>query len=139
MLIAKNSKDEIVILKDALSKQFAMKDLADAHHFLGMRIKRDRKHGILELSQEEYIHKVLQHFNMQRGNALSIPMAAYVKLRKNDCLKSDAEKAKMEKVPYSSAVGSLMCAMVSTQPDIAFAVGVVSRYMANPRLIPPQI
>ncbi|MCO5573090.1 hypothetical protein L7F22_026855 [Adiantum nelumboides] len=37
----------------------------------------------------------------------------------------------MEKVPYSSVVASLMYAMVSTRPDIAFAVGVVSRYMAN--------
>ena len=47
-------------------------------------------------------------------------------------LNSDVEKAKMAKVPYSSAVGSLMYAMVATRPDIAFAVGVVSRYMANP-------
>lgn len=39
----------------------------------------------------------------------------------------------MAKVPYSSAVGSLMYAMVATRPDIAFAVGVVSRFMANPR------
>ncbi|MCO5562998.1 hypothetical protein L7F22_016634 [Adiantum nelumboides] len=132
MLIARNSKDEIAILKDALSKQFAMKDLGDAHHFLGMHIKRDRKRGILELSQEEYIHKVLQCFNMQGGKALSTPMVAYVKLSKNDCPKSDAEKEKIEKVPYSLIVGSLMYAMVSTRPDIAFAVGVVSMYMANP-------
>ncbi|MCO5603675.1 hypothetical protein L7F22_057826 [Adiantum nelumboides] len=45
MLIARNYKDEIAILKDALSKQFAMKDFDDAHYFLGMRIKRDRKRG----------------------------------------------------------------------------------------------
>lgn len=38
----------------------------------------------------------------------------------------------MKNVPYSSAVGSLMYAMVSTRPDIAHAVGVVSRYMHNP-------
>ncbi|MCO5578013.1 hypothetical protein L7F22_031851 [Adiantum nelumboides] len=38
----------------------------------------------------------------------------------------------MEKVLYSSVVGSLMYAMVATRPDIAFAVGVVSHYMANP-------
>ena len=29
-------------------------------------------------------------------------------------------------------VGSLMYAMIATRPDIAFAVGVVSRYMSNP-------
>ncbi|XP_069152760.1 secreted RxLR effector protein 161-like [Solanum lycopersicum] len=38
----------------------------------------------------------------------------------------------MALVPYASAVGSLMYAMVYTRPDIAHAVGVVSRYMANP-------
>jgi hypothetical protein len=38
----------------------------------------------------------------------------------------------MSKVPYSSEVGSLMYAMVCTRPDIAHAVGVVSRYMNNP-------
>jgi hypothetical protein len=38
----------------------------------------------------------------------------------------------MSRVPYSSAVGSLMYAMVCTRPDIAHAVGVVSRYMKNP-------
>ena len=31
----------------------------------------------------------------------------------------------MAKVPYSSALGSLMYAMVATRPDIAFAMGVV--------------
>ncbi|MCO5575380.1 hypothetical protein L7F22_029180 [Adiantum nelumboides] len=38
----------------------------------------------------------------------------------------------MAKVPYSLAVDSLMYAMVATRPDIAFALGVVSHYMANP-------
>ncbi|XP_075085139.1 secreted RxLR effector protein 161-like [Nicotiana tabacum] len=39
----------------------------------------------------------------------------------------------MSKVPYASVVGSLMYAMVCTRPDIAHAVGVVSRYMLDPR------
>ena len=38
----------------------------------------------------------------------------------------------MAKVPYASTCGSLMYAMVATRPDIAYAVGVVSRYMSNP-------
>ena len=32
----------------------------------------------------------------------------------------------MAKIPYASACGSLMYAMVATRPDIAFAVGVVT-------------
>jgi hypothetical protein len=38
----------------------------------------------------------------------------------------------MSRVPYSSAVGIFMYAMVCTRPDIAHAVGVVRRYMKNP-------
>ena len=87
---------------------------------------------MLYLSQTEYIEKVLKCFNMERGKALSTPLPPYVKLCLNDCPKTDADKAEMAKVPYSSAVGSLMYAMICTRTDIAFAVGVVSRYMSNP-------
>ena len=38
----------------------------------------------------------------------------------------------MEKVSYASAVGSLMYAMVCPRPDIAHAVGCVSRFVSNP-------
>jgi hypothetical protein len=38
----------------------------------------------------------------------------------------------MKLVPYTPAIGSLMYAMVATRPDIAHAVGVVSRFMHNP-------
>ena len=37
----------------------------------------------------------------------------------------------MRKVPYASAVGSLMYAMVCTRPDITHEVGVVSRFLTN--------
>jgi hypothetical protein len=39
----------------------------------------------------------------------------------------------MSRVPYVSAVGSLMYVMVCTRPDIAHVVGVLSRYMEKPR------
>lgn len=35
-------------------------------------------------------------------------------------------------ISYSSAVGSLMYTIVCSRPDIAHAVGVVSRYTSNP-------
>ena len=47
------------------------------------------------------------------------------------CPKTEEEIEYMSRVPYSSAVGSLMYAMVCTRPDISHAVGVVSRYMNN--------
>ena len=37
-------------------------------------------------------------------------------------------------IPYNVAIGSLMYAMISTRPDIAFAVGLVSRHQQHPTL-----
>ena len=47
-------------------------------------------------------------------------------------LKSDHEKEWMSKTPYHSIVGSLMYAMIVTRPNIAFAVGALSRLLSNP-------
>ncbi|MCO5602938.1 hypothetical protein L7F22_057079 [Adiantum nelumboides] len=68
---------------------------------------------------------------MAEENTLSTSMQPCLKLSNDDCPKSNAEKAKMAKVPYFSTVGSLMYAMVATIPNISFAVGVVSRFMEN--------
>ena len=54
-----------------------------------------------------------------------------MKVSHADSPKLDEERAMMTKVPYASTVGSLMYAMIATRSDIAFVVGVVSRYMAN--------
>ncbi|XP_057468143.1 secreted RxLR effector protein 161-like [Actinidia eriantha] len=37
----------------------------------------------------------------------------------------------MRLVPYASAVGSLMYAMLCTRPDICYVVGMISRYQSN--------
>ena len=47
------------------------------------------------------------------------------------CPGNEAERNEMSRVPYASAVGSLMFAMICTRLDITQAVGAVSRYMAN--------
>ncbi|KAK4404156.1 Retrovirus-related Pol polyprotein from transposon TNT 1-94 [Sesamum angolense] len=40
----------------------------------------------------------------------------------------------MQKIPYSSVVGSLMYAQVCTRPDIAYITGMLGRYLSNPGL-----
>ena len=62
----------------------------------------------------------------------SVPLQSQEKLSKAHYPKDKEETEKIKAIPYASACGSLMYAMVSTQPDIAFAVGVVSRFMSQP-------
>ena len=60
MLVAGSNMQQINELKQKLARSFAMKDLGAAKKILGMRITRDRKNKTLNLSQSEYIKKVLK-------------------------------------------------------------------------------
>ena len=42
------------------------------------------------------------------------------------------EREQMKKIPYASAVGSLMYAQTCTRPDISFAVRMLGRYQSDP-------
>lgn len=132
MLIAGADMREINKLKRQMSLDFEMKDLGPSKQILGMSIIRDRSEGTLRLSQEKYIGKVLSKFNLQDAKIRSTPLGAHFNLTKKQSPQTDEDKEEMANVPYASAVGSLMYAMVCTRPDIAHAVGVVSRFMSNP-------
>ena len=61
-----------------------------------------------------------------------VPLASHFKLSSGLSPRTGEENKYMSHVLYANAVGNLMYAMVSTRPDISHAVGVVSRFMANP-------
>ncbi|KAH9767170.1 hypothetical protein KPL71_011175 [Citrus sinensis] len=132
MLIACHSINEISHLKDLLSSEFDMKDLGAARKILGMEIIRDRRRKLMFLTQQGYVKKVLLRFGMHEFKSVQTPLANHFKLSAAQCPQTDAEQGKMARIPYSSAVGSLMYAMVLTRPDISHAVSIVSRFMANP-------
>ena len=48
-------------------------------------------------------------------------------------LKTIEEREYMTRVPYASAVGSLIYAIVCTRPNLSQAVSMISRYMHDPR------
>jgi hypothetical protein len=132
MLIAAKSIVEVNKLKVLLSREFDMKDLGAVKKILGMEIRRDRDAKRLWLSQAGYVKKVLERFSMENVNPVSTPLANHFRLSTSQCPKTVEEIEDMSKVPYASAVGCLMYAMVCTRPDLAHAVSVVSKYMANP-------
>ncbi|GKF18320.1 putative RNA-directed DNA polymerase [Tanacetum coccineum] len=104
----------IALLKQDLSKSFAMKDLGPAKQILGIRIFRDRGAKKLHISQEQYIEKVLRRFNMDKAKVVSSPLTPNFKLTDKDCPSSKKNIEKMDRVTYASAVGSLMYTMVYT-------------------------
>ena len=80
MLVVSRNISRINNLKKQLNKSFSMKDLGSAKQILGMKIDRDRSAKKLWLSQEKYIEKVLQKFNMEKAKDISCPLANHFKL-----------------------------------------------------------
>ncbi|WCJ24324.1 Retrovirus-related Pol polyprotein from transposon TNT 1-94 [Euphorbia peplus] len=67
-------------LKEQLSESFDMKDLGPAQQILGMIIVRDRNTKKLWLSQEKYVERVLERFNMVNAKPVGIPLVGHMKL-----------------------------------------------------------
>uniref|UniRef100_A0A2N9F3Y6 Retrovirus-related Pol polyprotein from transposon TNT 1-94 n=1 Tax=Fagus sylvatica TaxID=28930 RepID=A0A2N9F3Y6_FAGSY len=134
ILLATNDKGLLHEVKQFLSKNFDMKDMGEASYVIGIKIHRDRFQGILGLSQETYINKVLKRFRMNDCSPSVAPIVKGDRFNLNQCPKNDLEREQMKNIPYASAVGSLMYAQVCTRPDIAFAVGMLGRYQSDPGL-----
>jgi hypothetical protein len=132
ILLIGNNKKVLSNIRVWLSKQFDMKDLGEAGHILGIRIIRDRQKRMLCLSQATYVDTVLARFSMQNSKKGFVPFRHGIHLSKEMCPQTQSEIDEMKGVPYASAVGSLMYAMLCTRPDICYAVGMVSRYQSNP-------
>jgi hypothetical protein len=109
-----------------------MKDLGEASYILGIEIHRDRKNGVLGLSQKAYLEKVLLKYNMHKSNATPAPIVRGDSFGQFQCPKNQYEIDQMKAVPYASTVGSLQYAQVCTHPDLTFITGVLGRYQANP-------
>src|SRR6202050_2613791 len=69
---------------------------------------------------------------MLESRSVNTPMDHTIKLSKADCPTTPAEISDMSNIPYQSAVGAIMYAMLGTRPDIAFAVTCVSQFSSNP-------
>lgn len=132
MLVVAKDMREVERVKLMLSKEFEMKDLGPAKRILGMDIIRDRSKGTLILSQEAYIEKVLRDFGVTESRLVQTPIGCHFKLSSTKEEDKAETESRMRYIPYSNAVGSLMYAMVGSRPDIAHAVGLVSRFMSSP-------
>ncbi|XP_047100986.1 secreted RxLR effector protein 161-like [Schistocerca piceifrons] len=94
--------------------QFKMRDLGELSWCLGMRIKCNRKHGTISIDQSKYAANLLQ---------------------KCETKLTDEENLVLHRIPYQQAIVSLLYLDQSTRLDIAYAVGVLSRFNSNYRKI----
>ncbi|KAJ9552528.1 hypothetical protein OSB04_016573 [Centaurea solstitialis] len=109
-----------------------MKDFGEAAYILGIKIYRNRSKRFIGLSQSTYIDKVLKRFKTDESKKGYIPMQHGIVLSKTQCLVSSQDHDRIKSIPYASAIGSIMYAMLCTRPDVTYSVSVTSRFQQNP-------
>ena len=105
-----------------------MKDLGEISSYLGIAIRRNRADRIIFLNQFKYIEDILKKYGMENTASIKTPMDVNMKLTKDMCPKTQEEFEEIEEIPYQSAIESLMYLILGTQPDIAYAVGVLNQF-----------
>ena len=132
ILLATNYRGLMHEVKQFLSNHFDMKDMGANSYVIGIKIFRDRHNGILGLSQETYINRVLERFRMKDCSPSVAPIVKGDRFNLNQCPKNDFKNEQMKNIPYASVVGSIMYVQVCTRPDIDFVVSMLGRYQSNP-------
>ena len=93
----------------------------------GYAQKYDMENKEVHLYQGQCIEKVLKKFGQTEAKPVSTPADLNVKLQKEDGV-----SRLVDAILYQSIVESLLYAAIATRPDIAQAVGVVSKFCASP-------
>nr|GEV29936.1 hypothetical protein [Tanacetum cinerariifolium] len=131
IIVIENHIPSLQEIKTYIGKCFSMKDLREAAFILEIKIYRDRSRRLIGLSQNAYLDKILKRYRMDNSKRGSIPMQVDLHLSKSQCATTSAEMKRMQKVPYASAVGSIMYAVRCTRPDVEFVQNITSRFQQN--------
>ena len=125
----------------ALTARFPTDDKGELKWLLGIAITRDRQARTIHLSQELYIADLVTKFasHIAAGHTRSYdsPMEEGLTLTTNDCPTPNTtahDDMSPRRSIYLSIVGGLLWLANMTRPDIAYAAGQLSRFLANPGL-----
>ncbi|GIL54468.1 hypothetical protein Vafri_9945 [Volvox africanus] len=126
MCVAAKTQEMVNRIKGAIGGLFKVRDLGEIKVFLGMEVTR-RENGDITLSQASYVERILSAHGLGDVKPRVLPMAVGTRVTP---AKEDVEVLE-DPTAYRALVGELNYLAVSTRPDLAFALSVLSRYMAK--------
>ncbi len=127
ILLAGKTQERMTEVKQALSRQFEVKDMGALHYFLGVKFIQDQTTGNVWMGQQSYTEKILKRYGMQDCKTIRTLVDTSTKL-----VKAKDEDTFVDQAQYQSAVGSLLYLSAATRPDITYAVGNVAKFCAKP-------
>jgi hypothetical protein len=123
LVITDGDLDELKQFKEEMKSTFQMADLGLLQYYLGLEVSQDED-GIT-VRQRAYALKILAAAGLVGCNPSHVPMESRLKLSKS------STAPLVDATEYRRIVGALRY-LVNTRPDLAYAVGYVSRFMEKP-------
>ena len=124
LFVTGTSVSVIEEFKREMSSKFEMSDLEKLSYYLGIEVQQHE--GGITLNQRRYALRIFEEAGMKSCNSCHTPMEAGLKMSK-----ADHEK-EIDATNYRRNVRCLRY-LLHTRPDLAYSVGVLSRYMHTPR------
>nr|CCA24845.1 PREDICTED: copia proteinlike putative [Albugo laibachii Nc14] len=123
VLVTGSSLEMIAHPKEALKTRFEMTHSGKCTFVVGIELV-DGSDASVTICQRHFVNDILKRFGMNECKATTSPLELSSRLvLNNEAIKFDAS--------FREAVGALMHLMTTTRPNIAYAVGYVSRFMEN--------
>ena len=118
--------------KSDIKKFWEITDHRPIKWFLGFEIRRDRDAKTIAINQHAYIESMVEKFRLTGAKPVSTPMEPGTQFTVDQCPSLVTQTQKMQGVPYSKAIRSVLWPVVVSRPDAAYAVGILSQFLDQP-------
>ncbi|CAI7826746.1 unnamed protein product, partial [Closterium sp. NIES-53] len=127
-VFATDDTEALALVKSELQKRHTCTDLGELRSYLGLQITRDRARRTITLTRSHMVQQVLQRFGFTWSSAQATPLATGHSLSA-----PPSDESVEPSGPYPELVGCLMYLMTCTRPDLAYPLGLLTRYVAPGR------
>ncbi|CAI7874643.1 unnamed protein product [Closterium sp. NIES-53] len=128
LVFATADTEALAHVKSELQKRHTCTDLDELTSYLGLRITWDTAQRTITLTQSHMVQQVLQCFRFTYSSPQSTPLPTGHSLSA-----PPSDESVEPSGPYPELVGCLMYLMTCTQPDLAYPLSLLARYVAPDR------
>ncbi|CAI7785402.1 unnamed protein product [Closterium sp. NIES-54] len=128
LVFATADTEALTLVKSELQKRHTCTDQGEMRSYLGLQITQERARRTITLTQSHMVHQVLQHFDFQFSSPQPTPLTTDHSLSAPPLDESVEPSG-----PYPELVGCLMYLMTCTQPELAYPLSLLARYVAPGR------
>jgi len=110
-----------------ISEAFKARELVSLAYFLRLHIELDEAAKVLRAHQRQYVLTLMERYGVANAHPVRLPMGVGIKMQKAGTLLT----VELVKV-YRELFGALLYLCTETKPEIAYAVGRLTRYVSEP-------